>query len=354
MLEKIESHKKFWRGEGPGLILIPPSRAGLYDLNDYPQRFRDPQLMWKTEIKRASAVIGWPTDGIPTVRPNLGVITIPAMAGQNFQTPENSMPWPGDPLSIEEIRAIRNINLTESEVFRLSAEFYKIHRESGETQIATYLPDTQGVFDIAHLLSGEEIFYSLLDTEEGNWYTELMVISLDLYIKASMAFKAVMKEDSGIMIHGHGTEQGVYFPDSGVRVSEDTATLLSPEMIEECILPYVRRSVQQFGGGFLHFCGVHPSLFEQFTAMPEIKAIDLGNPEKYDTKYLLERCAETGTVLYSRIATEPGENWKEYINRIGSLVARTGARVILRPLVFPESRKECNEMLELWHDLTSK
>ena len=354
MIEKIEPHQKFWKGEGSSLILIPPSQAGLYDLNDYPRRFRDPQLMWETEIRRAKAVIGWPTDGIPTIRPNLGVITVPAMAGQSYQTPENSMPWPGTPLSKDKIRAIPKINLTDSEVFRLAADFYRIHRESGENQIATYLPDTQGVFDIAHLLNGDEIFYSIFDIERGNWFAELMEISLDLYTRASEAFKNEMNEDSFSIIHGHGTEQGVYFPQAGVRVSEDTATLLSPEMIEDCILPYIRRSVQPFGGGFLHFCGVHPSIFEQFTSLPEIKAIDLGNPEKYETKYLLERCAETETVLYSRIASEPGENWKTYIYRVGSLVRETGARVILRPLVFPETRVECGEMLELWHELTSK
>ena len=67
----------------------------------------------------------------------------------------------------------------------------------------------------------------------------------------------------------------------------------------------------------------------------------------------MERCAETGTVLYSRIAAEADEDWKKYIDRIGSLVSDTGARVILRPLVFPDSKQECQEMLDLWHQLTS-
>jgi len=346
-------HKKFWKGQGPSLILIPPSHAALYDLTGYTQRFRDPQSMWKTEIRRAKAVIGWPTDGIPTVRPNLGVITIPAMAGLPFRTPENSMPWPGNPLPIEDIRAAKIKDLNDSEVFRLAADFYKIHMEGSKKQIAAYLPDTQGIFDIAHLLYGDEIFYCLLNTEHGNWFDELMEISLNLYIRVTNALKTIMKEDSETMIHGHGTEQGVYFPRSGVRISEDTATLLSPEMIEQLIIPSIKKCSQPFGGAFLHFCGVHPTLFDQFTALPEITAIDLGNPEKYDTIRLLRRCAETGTVLYSRIAEEPGENWKDYIYRIGSLTASTGARVILRPMVFPESKEECKEMLDFWHNLTS-
>ncbi len=105
-MDKLQQHNKFWQGEGPCLILIPPFHEDLYDLNDYPARFSDPELMWESEIRRTRAVIEWPTDGIPTVRPNLGVITIPAMAGQTFKTPTDSMPWPGEPLSRDEIRAI--------------------------------------------------------------------------------------------------------------------------------------------------------------------------------------------------------------------------------------------------------
>ncbi len=353
MKDKIELHKKFWKGEGPGLILIPPFNESLYDLNNYSKRFHDPYEMWKSEMRRAKAVVDWPTDGIPTVRPNLGVITIPAMAGQSFKILDNSMPWPGDPLSKEEIRAIMHKDLTDSEIFRLVSEFYHIHQKSNESQIAYYLADSQGVFDIAYELYGDEIFYSLLDTEDGNWFSELMEISLDLYIRVTEIIKNLMNEDFGTMIHGHGTEQGVFFPHAGVRIAEDTAILLSPEMIEHSIIPFIKRSVQLFGGGFLHYCGYHPTIFSQFTALTDIIAIDLGNPEKYETKWLLERCAETDTVLYSRIAEEPGESWREYIKRIGSLVGSTGARVILRPKVFPESFEECREMLEYWHQLTT-
>jgi hypothetical protein len=351
--DKIESHKKFWQCDGPSLILIPPSRAELYDLDNYPKRFYDPQLMWENEHTRAEAVLDWPTDGIPTVRQNLGVITVPAMAGLSFSTPEDSMPWPGNPLSKKEIHVIPDCDLTKSEVFRLVADFYHIHNKKGNKQIAAYLPDTQGVFDIAHLLFGEEIFTLLLDNRENNWFYELMEISLQLYIRATEIFKAELNEGSGTMIHGHGTEQGVYFPHVGARISEDTAILLSPEMIEQSVIPFIKRSMEPFNGAFVHYCGYHPTFFDQLTALPEIVAIDLGNPEKYNIKSLMERCAETGTVLYSRVAEEQGEHWKDYINRIGDVVNKTKARVILRPRVFPESKEECKEMQSIWHSLTS-
>lgn len=37
-------------------------------------------------------------------------------------------------------------------------------------------------------------------------------------------------------------------------------------------------------------------------------AIDLGNPEKYDLRWLLEDCARSGTVLYSRLPAANGES----------------------------------------------
>lgn len=351
-MDKIELHKNFWDGNGPSLILIPPFKEDLYDLRNYPLRFYDPKLMLESETRRAKAVIDWPTDGIPTVRSNLGVIILPAMAGQSYKTPEGSMPWAGKPLAQDEIKAIPNRDITDSKIFKLISDFYKLHELSGETQIYPYLPDTQGVFDIAHMLYGDETFYAVLESGEGSWFNELMEISLNLYISASEVFKSLLREDSSSMIHGHGTEQGVYFPYSGVRIAEDTAILLSPEMIDESIIPFIKQSIKPFGGGFLHFCGYHPTIFSQLSALNEIKAIDLGNPEKYELKWILERCAETDTVLYSRVAENPGESWKEYIKRIGSMVANTRARVILRPKVFSENYEDCKEMLDLWHNMT--
>jgi hypothetical protein len=73
-------HEAFWRGEGPSLILIPPGEQELYDLTDYPARFHDPQAMWESEMRRAEPVVDWPTDGIPTVRPNFRTPDIPPPA----------------------------------------------------------------------------------------------------------------------------------------------------------------------------------------------------------------------------------------------------------------------------------
>lgn len=348
----IEKHKAFWNGEGPCLILVPAAQMEPYDLEGYPERFHNPEKMWESEMRRAQPVVNWQTDGIPTVRPNLGTIFIPTIAGLGYKIQDGQMPWPGEPMKPEAIRSSRQVNLAETELMKLAEEFYHIHSSRGNGEIAAYHPDTQGVFDIAHLLYGNEIFYDLADEKKINWINELLDICLDLYVRVSLHVKALLKEDSTAMIHGHGTSQGVYFPHTGVRMSEDTVILISPSMIQRFISPLIERASEPFGGVFAHYCGQHKVFLEQLCQLDCVRAIDLGNPDMYDTRWLLERCAETHTVLYSGVAAEPTEDWEAYIRRIGNLVKETGARCILRPLVFPQTREECAAMRDLWHELT--
>ena len=352
MQEKIEAYRRFWRGEGPSLILIPPATMPVYDLEDYPRLFHDPEAMWESEIRRARAVADWPTDGIPTVRPNLGVVFVPSMGGLSYELKPNQMPWPGEPIGREAIRAARDKDVAQSELMQLAARFYEIHRESGENRIAAYHADTQGVFDIAHLLYGDEVFYELPDEKEAAWIDELLQISHGLYVKATEHLKRLLGEEAGCMIHGHGTPQGAFFPNAGARMAEDTPTLLSPQMIEDVILPLIRRAAEPFGGAFVHYCGHHEAFFDLLCRMECVRAIDLGNPEMYEPRRLLEHCGETGTVLYSCIRTEQDEAWEHYTRRIAGIVREAGARAILRPAVFPEDRAEAEQMLALWHELT--
>ena len=350
--DKKRTHEVFWRGEGPCLILIPAPEPEWDGSVSYAEAFAEPRLMWEVEVRRARAVLDWPTDGIPTVRPNLGVVFLPAMVGQDYVLPEGQTPWPDQSLDEEAIRAITQIDITQAELMLRAAEFYEIHQASGEREIIAYHPDTQGVFDNAHMLYGTPIFCDIIDDSQSDWIHELLDICLDLYLRASWHIKGLLGEKPGSMIHGHATPQGVHFPHAGVRVSEDTATLFSPKTIEEVIMPYIECSAAPFGGAFAHFCGRHESLFEQLCRSPLIRAIDL-QQGMHDLRWLLERCAESGTILYSKVEPQEGEDWPAYVRRLAGIIRDTGARCILRPDVYPAGRDECAAMLELWHELTS-
>lgn len=361
---KMTYHKNFWDGNGPCLVLIPhgslnifaTGAAALYDLQDYPDRLHRPESMWQSEVSRAEAIIDWPTDGIPTIRPNLGTIFIPAIAGQDYVVQPGQMPWAGAVMNHDQFDKIRDIDVVRTGMFNKAVEFYQIHSRKGNREIVAYHPDTQGVFDIAHILCGDELFIDMAvaaeEAKTRHKVHEILTTCLELYTRVSQHLKELLNENTTAMIHGHGTPQGVYFPHAGVRISEDTATLISPQMIMQFVLPYIIRSIEPFGGAFVHFCGYHPFFFEQLCHCDLVRAIDLGNPEKYDTRWLLDHCAATGTVLYSRIPHLEHETWQQYLERLARLINATGARCILRPTIYPQTKAECQEMLDYWHELT--
>lgn len=354
----VETHRVFWTGEGPSLLFIPcgdvslykTSEAAMYNLFDYPERFEDPEMMYAGEVARAQLMLDWPTDGIPTVRPNLGTIFVPACAGQGYKVQRGSLPWPGDHLSREEVRSIDPSKATESIMMKRAESFYDLARQRDD--IVPYHADTQGVFDIAHLLYGAEVFVEMAMDEEKAWPHELIERSLELYLRVSRHLKEILGESDTEMIHGHATPQGLYFPHAGVRISEDTAILISPEMIKEFLESPITASIEPFGGGFAHYCGKHDFLYEMLCEHPLVRAIDLGNPEFYDNRWLADHAAKTETVLYTRIPAEEGEDWRGFVERLGALVQETGVRMVLRATTYPNERGACEEMLGLWHELT--
>lgn len=350
--ERISAFEQFWDGQGPSLILIPHGEVDLYDTVGYAELFAKPERMWESEMRRAEPLIDWPTDGIPTVRPNLGVVFVPSLVGLDYTVQDGQMPWPGQPLSREAILAAKHAELATGRLMHLAAEFYEIHRRRAGDAVACYQADTQGALDIAHLLWGDNLFYELPDPECREWVQTLLDTGLELHVAATRHLKGLVGESAGRMIHGHGAPQGVFFPTAGGRICEDTATLLSPQMLGDWILPRVQRMAEELGGVFAHFCGYHRGLLERLCQCPGVRAIDLGNPEKYDSGDVLGTCAQSGTVLCSRLAGLPGETWQAYVRRLALLVKETGARCILRATVYPTERSDCAAMRDLWHELT--
>jgi hypothetical protein len=195
MNEEIQAHRRFWEGQGPSLLLIPAQSGPLYDTHDYRRRFLDPQAMWDSEIRRAELPTDWPADGIPCVRPNLGVVFVPSIAGQDYAFQDDQMPWPGAALEAAALRAVRSVDVATAELMRRAEEFYRIHRHRGAVTIAAYHPDTQGVFDVAHLLYGDAILTAMAGSdEEQAEVVEALEICLGLYVRVTQRIKALLGE----------------------------------------------------------------------------------------------------------------------------------------------------------------
>lgn len=348
--ERMAVHAAFWDGAFRPLVIQPIPGEALYDLSDYRSCFNDPLLMYSAEEARARKVLSWPTDGIPSVRPNLGVVFIPAIAGQSFTVGDDHMPWPGTPLAEEAVMRCGQSAVAESAMMLRAKEFYRAHAKS-DGSLAAYHPDTQGVFDIAHLLRGDELFLDIADGTRHDAVDAVLSACGELYRNTSVHIKQMLDEPMHSMVHAHGTSQGVYFPHAGVRMAEDTATLLSPPAIERFVLPAVERAAMPFGGVFAHFCGKHDYLFEALTRLSCVKAVDLGNPEMYDAHWLCATAARNDTALYTRLPVIDSESQNGYLQRIAGYAKDTGVRLILRSTAVPDTIDTARRLYDRWLSL---
>jgi hypothetical protein len=102
------------------------------------------------------------------------------------------------------------------------------------------LPDTQGPFNIAHSLVGEEaLVEAYLDPKR---FHQLIDKVTDFWIKTVMALKDAIGEERKTV------------SDRMVNIAECSVNLISPEMYKEFILPYDLKIAEVFGAPGIHTC----------------------------------------------------------------------------------------------------
>ena len=197
--------------------------------------------------------------------PDLGTTLLPSGLGMEIVVQPDQQPWLRGHLSPEAYLA--GPDPAQEGALRgevpLAEAFYRLFRERqarGKVHpaVRAYAPDTQGVFDLSHLVIGSGLFLLLADDPPAAHRVQAR--SLALFLAATRRFKGLLGEAPGSMVHGHGMAEGVWFPGTGARISEDSCTLIGQAMIEEFCLPYIREAVRPFGRGFLHFVEGQPGL----------------------------------------------------------------------------------------------
>jgi hypothetical protein len=349
--KKKASFESFWKKEGPSLLLFaePHLAEGQnYIEYDLVSQHKSVDLLFKESAiqkERFDRVID---DGLPVIRADLGTTLLPTGLGMPIQVQPNGHPWPEGHLQPEEyLEKVLDSFTTEGEI-PLAVEFYDKVGHLDET--TAYLPDTQGIFDLTHLIIGTDIFYLLFDRPE--LVDKLQNKSLDLFLCATKFFKKLLGEKATSMVHGHGMFRGVWFPDTGARISEDSCTLLSMEQIDRFCMPVIRDALRPFGRGFMHYCGRHEDFLAAVCKEPLISTINLGNPEFYDLDEVMELCGKTDTVFFGHLPKEEHENNETFIEKVAESVKKNSARAILIHREIPESRERMQFLLDLWHRLT--
>ncbi|MCL1952571.1 MAG: hypothetical protein FWF60_07060 [Oscillospiraceae bacterium] len=266
-------------------------------LPDYDMReiHWDSGKMFVSQLKGALGVALSGSDGVPSVRANMGCGLVGGLFGLEQRVFPDKMPWLLERLSREQILALEPGEFTVTDEYRRAMEHMRYMKDMLRgTGVEVYPVDLQGPVDSAHLLCGDALFYDLYDDPAfvGHLFdlvhaalVRLMEDCLDII------------QPEGFVAHYNGLVLPASAP---LKVSEDTSTLLGREHILEHCVPRTKALLGRFGGGYIHYCGRNPHLYEAVTSHIRPLGLNLGNPEKHDMAAVLRDLAGRGMFYYGQ------------------------------------------------------
>ena len=308
------------------------------------EEFYNPPIMLLNQLWGVLSIHESCSDSQPSVRPNLGTGFVPTLFGLKQEIFEDKMPWLKQHLSKEQIGKFRIPDDVSGLGLMLHArkclDYFKTKQDG---KFAIYLADTQGPFDVAHLVRGDDLFTDLVD--DPPFVHHLMTLCTEMYIRATRLMKEWIGEPMESSFHGNN----LYMARGGVRCCEDTTTLLSPRHIDEFVAPYLEKALAAFGGGWVHYCGNNAYLLETLIeGIPYAHGINFGNAERHDLTQILPRLVAKGKFYFGGWPRKNGESTEAYFKRIIAPIKSARKGVIFAG-PGAKSRAEAEDILRLWH-----
>jgi uroporphyrinogen-III decarboxylase len=347
-----ELQQQLWNGKKPDrqplLLNCSPDEEDLLSLPGYNTRetHYDSEKMFASGLREMLHAAYGEMDAVPSARANMGCGIFPSLfPGIIQELYEDKMPWIHSHLSKEVLSSMKADDLEISDEFKAGLDHmaYMAERLTG-TGCHVFPMDLQGPFDTAHLVYGDAIFYDLYD--DPDFVHHLLNLSCEaIFLGMEACLKIIPDSDKLIAHYNH-----LVIPRSkgGIKISEDTSTLLSREQIEEFVVPYTGRVLEYFGGGYIHYCGRNPHLLETVMNMPLAYGINFGNPEMHDMEQILKRCAQENKIYYGTIPKQIDESLEEYFTRLLK-ASRKGDRSTLL-LSFYTDMSQREKVMEAWEN----
>ncbi len=312
------------------------------------EQFEDPRRML---IESLWDIIGWartPSDAQLSLRPNYGVGIVASVFGCSIDIGENDMPWVASRPDRSRLFDLDLDRLDRQGLMPRVIEFIELTRDALRdfSDVHVFLPDLQGPLNTAFLLRQQDVFFDMID--EPAEYHRLLELITEVFIRLTKRLKTAVGEPLDGGYHG-----AMYMENGGARVVDDVSIMISPSQYQEFSLPYVRRCLEPFGGGWVHSCGDISHQIHFYLDAPEIKGVNLGQPEYYDFDLLLPRFAEQHTFCYGGPVRSPGESTPHYLARVARSVRTAPNTLIFIPrdegLEMSEGRwPSPDETLALW------
>ncbi len=292
----------------PSLPRIDASGAKGWQGSPYSEAFHDIEKMLINELGGVYVGARLRDDRMYTIRANYGVGTVASMFGCRISLTMNNMPW-CEPLSETELlealdRGVPDVTTTglgprvlETERFYLDtlAKYPNLSKA-----VRVFICDTQGPFDIAHLVMGHRIYTEMYDNPD--LVHRLLDLVTQTYSRFTQVQKELIGEGNDWSFHSMAKVRG------GIRICEDAPTNISPSAYLEFCRPYNERVLAEFGGGWIHYCGKGHQILPHILDTPGVYGVNFGNPDMQDLDALYDEASKRGISIISWSAPLTDEN----------------------------------------------
>ncbi len=347
--------KAVWEGKKPDawpiMMSAPLTREQeRIPAPDFKEAFDNDEMMLCGQVRAACGVINAGSDAVPSIRANLGTGICLSLLGLEQEVFPEKMPWLKQHLTLEQAAALTPDDIRIQGDFDRGLRQMALFRKVMNDAIPVYCMDTQGPFDLAHLMVGDELFYAIHD--DPGLVHHIMNLALQIGIKAHTWMKERAGEPLDRINHGNT----LYAENMGIRICEDTTVLLSPEAMAEFALPYTQKLAAHFGGAWVHYCGRHDGLTRGILELPEIRGINFGHIPGHLYDHVFEEdmqlIREHGKVYYGSWPRLPGETGRDFLKRMHEWAAQ-GAMIPFghEAVNEPDGFTDVRTALDYWYSL---
>lgn len=263
-----------WRGEYPGHVAASYKIDTLEGL-DHSVYHTNKKHMFNIQMNTIEVSIKERCPFIPSLWPDLGVVTIGTGFGSKAAFPSHSYPAIVD-YAINDVRdtvRLQKPDFHKDGLMPYVLECINYFKEQIGDDIPIGICDVQSPAEAAFQVCNHEEF--LIGTA---LYPEQTHNLLSLCMETILEFTKYQKEIIGQSIDEFYGFNQFYIPKGfgGIYATQDFAAEVSHETYHEFGFPYASRLFEAMNGGIVHNCGRFEHNLEEFKKLPYVRCLDLG------------------------------------------------------------------------------
>jgi len=340
--EKLKLLEAVWQleetGEGPFVVEIGPFHGATKDYFDDPEA----EVKWNEALHRDRE--GVYDYGLPNIKPNQGIGIIAAAFGCEYTVNDEADPWIKPKIREENAEDVYKLEIPDPEK---TPVFQKVWKRIESLQNLSSLPlrmvNVPSPLVTASMIWDYTSFIEalLICPDEVHALLEKVSEATIIYIREQ--FKRI--ENLFSVSHESICPVPRF---AGVRISDDTAALLSPDLYREFGVTYNNMISREFGGIVVHSCGDVQYVVPAMMEIEGLKGLDFTIPQVMNWEALRDAAAgKTVLCLRQRYWDHPKDAAIDLAEYSASLMETFGRKglIIETSAATPEEARALGEKM---------